>query len=421
MKFMKYIHTFILVTLLCISIPSYAENFKIVATIGNEAITNNDLINRMKILIISSGIESTPENLKKIQPQAIQSLINDKLQIAEAQNLGLEISEEDIDNAYASLEKQNKLPEGGLTKLLQMNQIPPSTMREQLRAELSWLKIKGGKIRSRVSIGEEEIDDYINASNINTTREEYLMYEIVLPVDMTAEEQAIKELAEKLKSEIENGKDFAAIAKQFSESPTAASGGEVGWLNTNQVPSEILGAMKKLKKGELSEPIRSIEGYFLVKYADYREISNNNDKNLVTMRQFLIPVAPDADNKQVTAAYKKAETIDNNTRACMDSANYANDNKMLLKDYGTVRIGDLSPDLKNIINILRTGIISSPVKNSDGLSLFIVCEKIEEIANAHDENERESAKKFLFIRKLELEARKYLRDLRRKTNIDVRV
>lgn len=397
------------------------EKFGIIATIGDEAITNADLINRMKITIISAKLESSPEVIEKIKPRVMQNLINEKLQIQAAKDAGVAPTETEIEKAISSLEQLNSMQPGDLRKLLGANNVPISSMKDQIRGEISWANLRNSSIRSKVKIKDDEVENFIKSQNVSTSRVEYFINEIVIPVDDPAEDEKIKNLALKLKSEIEAGKDFKAIAKQFSQSATATNGGEVGWLSENQLPPEILNIVEETPYGQITKPVRSVEGYFLIKADESRVISTSAEKDFVTLRQFILPVKDPSKPKQFEAAFKKAETLKDNTKACLHSEQYAEQNKVKLLDFGSVRIKDLSKGLKNIVTRLDTGKISPPVTGDQEVSLFIVCEKIQDLSPETDETEKQKAKEFLFRRELELQSRKFLRDLRRKTNIDVRI
>lgn len=401
------------------------DKISIVATVGEEAITNIDLINRMKVTIISSGLDSTPEVIAQIKPKVLQSLINEKLQSAEAKRLGYEITQAEIENALSSVEKQNNMPSGGLTKLLVMNNIPASTMEDQIRGEISWAKIRNAQVRPRVKISEEEIDDFLNAKSLSSVKTEYYLNEIVIPVDETSEEAESLALANRLRSQIIDGKSFAAIAQEFSQSATARNGGVVGWLSENQIPKEIKESMSdnndNLRLEEVSQPIRSIEGYFLIKATDKREVESNADRHFVTLRQFSTKPKNPKKESSVKAAFDRISKVNNPVKACLDSKNYAESKNAALTDFGEIRIRELSPAVKNVVVMLETGKISSPIRGGVGVSVFIVCEKTEDIFQQMDSEERDKANRFLSLRKIELFSRKYMRDLRSRTNIETRI
>lgn len=407
---MRFIKILFLTAALLVTANSFAADnrMRIIASVGDEAITNVDLVNRIKIMIISSGLDASPEVIKRIEPQVLQNLINEKLQLGEAQKLGIDVKDAEVDKALGEVEARNKMAPGGLTNLMAQNQIPISALREQIRAEIAWAQIKGKRIRSRVVVSNDEIMDFLKAQNYTSYRREYFVNEIVLPVETTKDEDKVKELAQKLKTEIDAGKDFASIARQFSQSPTGANGGQVGWLSENQIPKEIIQSVITTPQGKVSDPIRSIEGYYLVKITDNRVSETNQGKNIITARQY---IGPDV---------AKIAAIKDFSQACMAPSVFASQNKLEAKEFNDIRLRDMPEGIRNIVGGLEVGGVSKPAGDGKIFSVFVLCEKNIDVGTSFSDKELEQANEFLFRRKLELEARKHLRELRASTNIDIK-
>jgi peptidyl-prolyl cis-trans isomerase SurA len=281
-------------------------------------------------------------------------------------------------------------------------------MQQQVKAQIAWLKIKSKVIKPRVNVSDDEIDDFVKAQMMNLSQEEFHVMEIVLPVEDPKDEQKTADLANKLAEELQSGKDFGNIAKQFSQSASALSGGDVGWLAESQLPKEMLGEIRRIGTNVISKPIRSIEGYFIIKVLESRKINSNDDQSLILLKQF------SSQNVQNVLA------LNNPGKACIEPDSYAAKNGVSYKDHGILKIRDLGPELSSIVSRLEAGKFSPPL-NIGGASVLIVCEKTEDISGEVDQTKRDRAKDILFDRKMELAARKYLRDLRRTTNIEVKI
>lgn len=418
---MKFRFTFF-IALMLFTVASPKQNLRameasfIVASVGDNAITNQDLIHKMKIIIISSGLQSSPEVIEKIKPQALQNLINEQLQIAEADKLGIETSQTELDKAVATLEKQNGLPPAGLKDLLEKNQVPFEAMLSQIRAEISWAKIRKNTIIPLVDVSEEEALDFVRANDLGSKKIEYLMHEIVLPVEDPKNEEKILTLGQELRTKIASGNDFKKLAKQFSGSASSAAGGEVGWLTENQIPKEIYKVLKDLPVGEVAGPIRSIEGYFLVKVTDTRIISSAALNDNVSLKQFSLPIT----GKDPEDEFKKLSEVKEPILVCRKPSEFAKKNNLKLKDFGEIQIKTLPKNTANLVSSLRVGKLSSPVIDSGMLKQFIVCSRSENITQQDINKQIFKAKDFLFRRKVELESRKRLRKMRLSTNIEIR-
>lgn len=413
--------TLLLTLLISASINANAqEQVGIVAIVGNDAITNQDVIHKIKLTLISSGIEGSPENIKKIRPQVIQSLINEKVQIAEAQALGINVTEEEVHSALSTLEIQNKMGEGELRKLLSQNQIPLSVMQNQIKAEIAWGRIKSTRMRSKVDVSEEDVDVFLRSQNTKSERTEYELHEIVIAVDEDAEEETARDLAFSLQKQLNEGKNFKAIAREFSAAASANLGGDLGWLEKGKIPKEIITELEETPIGTVSNPIRSIEGYFLVKYTDKRIVETNNNSTTLNLKKFSHKVNL-KDPKSVESTMRKLLSIGEEPfRACTDGENYGKEKGFNFEDLGDKKFGSLPPQLKQILNKTVVAQASEPIILDGGAATFIICEKSEDLFPELDPKAREKAGNFMMIRKIELQARKYMRDLRAKTNIEIR-
>lgn len=411
----------LLLVALLVATGAQAADLKIAATVGEEAITTYDMVNRTKLIMFSTGLQPDKETFNKIAPQALQSLINDKIIMQEAERLSIKIPEDDMASAKKSIEQKNNMQPGQLDEMLARNGIPVATMDNQIKSQIAQAMIRSIKIRPLVNISDDEVEDFVRAQSFNQEIEEYYLNEIVLPVEAPEDEDKTKELADKLYTEIKAGKDFAAMAREFSASATAFNDGAVGWMPENQIPKEILAEIKKNDIGMVSEPIRSIEGFFIVKATQKRQQNSIAQEDEINLKQFESPFPEKADAKKVKTEMERLVKLEYQDEACQNPESFAMRNGLSSKDYGQMKIGELDPKMKPLVSELEVGKFSTPVKTTKSGTVFLVCERIQNIAPLIDDNKRDEARNALFARKLDLQMRKYLRDLRRKTNIEVRI
>lgn len=459
---MRSLKNILLAVFILASGVATAAQIKIAATVGDEAITTYEMVSRTKLIIFSSGLPQDKETFNKVLPQGLQSLISDKLVIQEANRLGVVISDDDMKNAEKSIMEKNGFAEGQMEKLMAQMGIPLASFQGQIRAQIAQAKLKQMKVRPLINISDEEVEDFVKAQSFNQEVEEYYLNEIVLPVETPEDDAKVQELANKLYSELKSGKDFAAFAREFSGSGSAYNDGKVGWMPENQIPKEILAEIKKNEIGVVSEPIRSIEGYFIVKASEKREQNSIAQEDEVNLKQFEImypektfpkkeePVPADP-KKAKTKAGKKAAAeaaakaaakeeaamkeaakvikgltekllaLSYDDEACNNPETYAASNNVKFKDYGSIKIGELDPKVRPLVAELPVGEFSKPVKTPQSALVFLVCERIENIAPLVDDNKRAQAREALFARKMDLQWRKYIREIRRRTNIEIRL
>ena len=383
----------ILLFLFIITISSAAlaeDKLSIIATVGDEAITNKDLLNRLKIMIMSSGGQGDPETVSRLKPQALRELIDEKMYIAEAKKLKYNISKKQITAAIETLEQQNNMPKGGLLGMLSANKVPAEAMDEKLSAEISYAFLVAREVTPKIKISDDELTDFIKAETQVTTRDEFFIQEIVLPINLPEDDAKMLTLARDLKEKIKAGADFAAIAKANSKSPSFSNGGNVGWLDEKQIPQEIMAIIRQQGAGKVLGPIKSVEGYYLIIAKEKRTITSANDNDFVELRQFSKMPKAQTEIAPITA---KVSGLNNVAEACLRPDAYAKTNAIDLKNHGRVRIGDLPSGVRNLLSTLGIAQFSKPITIPTGITTFLVCERAKgdttTITDAQKEKARE--------------------------------
>ncbi|HPF78197.1 MAG TPA: peptidylprolyl isomerase [Alphaproteobacteria bacterium] len=253
-----------------------AQTFGIAATVNKDAISESDLDDRTKLILISSGLQNTKENRRKARPQALNSLIEEQLKIQEAQKQNLPVLPEEIDRGFEAIAAQNKFTSEQFSKLLEQQGIPKATLLNQIKAQIAWTKVVTKVLRPKVDVSENDINAKMERIKNNIGKIEYQAAEIFLPVNDQSEENQTKELALKLIEEIKAGKaPFALVAQQFSKSASAEQGGSLGWVQEGELPKEQDVVLKSLSKGQISPPIRGLSGFHILTLNEKRSVSGD--------------------------------------------------------------------------------------------------------------------------------------------------
>lgn len=252
-----------------------------IAVVVNEGVISmGDINDRLKMIMITSGLPPTPEIQQKLLPQIISSLVEEEIKIQAGQPRGLDVSEEEIQQGFAIIASQNKLPPEVFLENIEKSGINVATMKHQIRSQLIWNKVVQAELRGDIEISEVDIDELIERRRANIGKTEYRLAEIMLPVETPDKNDEIKALATDMVAEIKSGKaPFQRIAQQFSKSAGAMNGGLIGWVAQDQVAAELGEVLPLLGKGEVSEPIRSRTGYHILQLIDTREITEDTLPN----------------------------------------------------------------------------------------------------------------------------------------------
>lgn len=396
----------------------------IVATVNDDAITSSDLDGRMRLMMLGSGIQSNPEILNKLRAQVLRTLVDERLQAQEARNLNVTVSDAEVDEQVAKLAQQNNMPPERMAEFFARGGVSINALRDQLRANIAWGKVVQRKLRPRVDIGDDEVDAEIARIQANAGKPEYLIADIFLPVDAPQQESSVEQSAYKLIETMSKGARFSGIARQFSQAASAAAGGDLGWLQVGQLEPQLDEAIRKMSPGTLSPPIRTATGYHIVMLRDVRvtQGSGTPDPTRTTynLRQVLIPLDSTADVAAVAAASRKLERLQQQAKSCSDMERMAAD----IGDTNRGRIGDMSydklpPALQSMISALPDNTASPALRNENGALFLMVCSR-QAPAGAVVNIDRAEVTNRIGSQKLELLARRYLRDLRQNAFIDIR-
>lgn len=256
--------------------PVSAGMQEIVAVVNTDAISVSDLNKRMRLVMVSSGLPNTQEIRQKLMPQVLGGLINEQLMLQEARKLEIEIKKDEVDSGFAKVAAQNKIEPKKFIAMIQKSGVDISTMEQQIRAQVAWGKVVTQRLRPRIIISERDIDDALQRiqSKIGTT--EYLTAEIFLPVVDPRKNGEILRLSKKLVYEVKTGKaSFFKLAQQFSQAAGSSQGGNKGWVNEAQLDPELLDGLKSIEKNQVTDPIKTINGYHILFLRNQRILSED--------------------------------------------------------------------------------------------------------------------------------------------------
>lgn len=259
---------------------------RIAAVVNDEVITFHDLEMRLRLTLLSSGLEDSPEVRQSLGPRLLRELIDEKLQLQEARRLGIAVSEQDIDTGISRIEQGNRMPPGTLSRILDSRGIDPATLRQQVRAEIAWSKAVRTRLSSNVVVTPQEVRARLEELKENQGQPEHLLAEIFLPFSDAAGEAEARQLAEHMMVRLRDGLSFGALARQFSASPTAAAGGDMGWVPESSLEPEVAETIARLQPGQMTL-WREEDGLRLLLVRDRRVVGEEGLPSEEELRQRL--------------------------------------------------------------------------------------------------------------------------------------
>lgn len=397
-----------------------AQETRIAAVVNDEVISLGDLEARMQLVLLSSQLPDNAQVRQRVTAQVLRSLIDEKLEIQEAKKFNVTAPEADVAAAFDRLEQQNNMPKGNLDKLLTARGIPRSTLVTQITASIVWNKLVEGKFSANAAVSDEEINETMARIKQDVGRPQHRVAEIFLAIDNPSQDADVKALADRLADQIRQGANFSAVAQQFSQSPTAAVGGDLGWLSPAELPRDIAAAVEGMQPGQLSAPIRVTSGYYLLYLADRRVFGAPTAADaLVSLARVIFPLPPnstDADRQRLVAsAQQVSETVKSCGELLKIGQERAPQSSGEMRD---VKIGNIPAPMQAVISPLQVGQVSKPINGTDGVGLIMLCERKDPPSQIPS---REQLGDNLARARLDTFGRRYLRDLRRNAFVDMRV
>lgn len=393
----------------------------VAVTVNDEIVSTYDIVQRMRLLIVTSGIQPTEQNLPDIQREATRSLVDERLEMQELrkqeklQKFDIIATDAEVNDELAEIARANNTSADQLLRQLAAEGVGAQTLRDQLRAEISWRGWIRGRYGQRLVIGEDQIKAYQKRIEAQSGKPQYEVGEIFIDAARAGGETVAIQGAGQLIAQIQKGAPFAAVARQFSNSPSAANGGEVGWISTGEMPPEVDAALADLRPGQLSSPIPVKDGVYIIMLKNKRAGSS---ASVVNLKQVAIALPKGATPQQLADAQATLLAVRAKINGCDNLAAAAASAKDVVSgDLGEAETRDLAPAFRQAAEQLQVGQVSQPIRTEAGLHLIALCDRHAGGAQAQT---REQIENRLFGDELAMIAKRQLRDLRNSATIETR-
>lgn len=389
--------------------PAVAQNAEGVAAIVNDhVISTFDVRQRATLLLISAGIERTPEMEQRARQQALRDLVDERLQMEEAAHFEITVTPDSINRRLADIARQNQTDLDGLTASLARDGISINTLRGQIEADIAWQRLISGLYGSRVRVSDVEIRETQERIAANATRPQYQISEIFLPAETEQEFTEMEQGAMRLLEQMQRGAPFPLVARQFSQSASAAAGGDIGWIAAPELAPELQPVAERLQRGQVSLPIRTPTGVYIIAMRDRRAGADAGATSIVSLQQISAPAARQNAMERLQRRVESCANLDNSVNSIPGAT---------LADLGQTQETELSSSIRDRINGVANGHASSIVTSGDQINFIVVCGRETGGGAVPSRDEIESR---LREQELTMLSDRYLRNLRREATIITR-
>lgn len=245
----------------------------------NGVVISNEEVNRQMFaleqhFLSTQGTAIRPDMIPELRNRVIDELIDKELLYQESLKRGIELEEKTVDETMGALKKRFPDEETFQDELEQMN-LSEEALRSQIRKDLVVRQLVEKEILAKVLVSDEDSKSFYDShpdlfKQRERVKASHILIKSEADTDPVTKEARRKEL-EAVKKRIENGEDFAALAKEFSQCPSAEKGGELGYFERGKMVKPFEDAAFSMKPGEVSDIVVSPFGFHLIKVTDHTE------------------------------------------------------------------------------------------------------------------------------------------------------
>lgn len=356
--------------------PSFAA-IEIVAKVNGQPITNYDLAQRVNFLAAVTNIKLNESNRQRIETDALQMLIDEKLKLAAAQEIDPNIASRSLAMARDLIDSSFQQNDKNGFEVLRELKLDTASIQQKFVTDLAWASFIQAKFSNKLGDVDAKIDAELARMLEDATKPQIRVSELVLVPEPSRPLQDTLRLANEIVSAVTQGANFNAIAQQYSVAGSAQNGGRLGWLSTSQLPQNISDALAKIDVGAVTPPIQQ-DGAILLfqKNGERKNGQADPSQDRIWLTRALLPLA---------AAAANADRLEAAARLERDTAGISNcpDLLKLHDSYGSrmqgrldnIIVGSLAPQMLTLVNELQPGVASAPLSFSEGIAVFMLCKR----------------------------------------------
>lgn len=396
---------------------------RIVAVVNDQVITQSQLDGRVALNVRQLGLTNASNAQKAaVVKRTLSSLIDEELQRQYALSAKLKMTDADIARVRQTAIKTL----GGEAQWSELTRGLELSANDKLAAEALWQKIIARDIQPRVQVNTNEADRLISelAKSRHVLDREISVIQLNSGKDAEEDKAQLNKLTE-LKGKITAGEGFNDLARAYSDDKSAAAGGNLGWFGSGELNPQLEDALDKMQPGQVSEPIRTPLGWYLVKLENVRTTKPVSTEPQTQLEVFLLAATTPTDAKALKALEKQLDkatgkmSTPTKVRDYFSKGEYA-ENFGASKSLGWVVQNDLDETLGKVVGSTRVGSWSDSV-SVNGTTARVFVGDTKQIMPAQLDAYRERVMNNLYGSRVELESRRFMQTLRQRAFLDVRL
>ncbi|MDX1656474.1 MAG: peptidylprolyl isomerase, partial [Candidatus Competibacteraceae bacterium] len=248
---------------------------RIVAVVDEDIITARELetaMARVRDQLRSSNTSLPPEDV--LRRQVLERLVLERLQMGAAERQGIVVDDATVNAALEEVAQRNRLEDlSELRQAIEREGFSFAEFREDIRNQIRIARLRQRVVNSRIQVSEQEV---ANTLEQGSGDREYRLAQILIEVPEGAGPETVRQAAgqaQQVLEQLQQGADFRRLATAVSDGRRALEGGELGWRPLSQMPNLFAGVVAGMAPGQISQPIRSPQGFHIIKVLDSRQRS----------------------------------------------------------------------------------------------------------------------------------------------------
>jgi peptidyl-prolyl cis-trans isomerase SurA len=408
---------------------SNQEIDSIAVVVNDDVITRRELQERVQTVVKRMQQQQVQlPSAADLQRQILERMIVERAQMQLAKEMGIRADDAIVDRAIARIAEQQKMNLQQMRNQLEKEGTSFASFREEIREEIIMQRLRESQVDSKIQISEAEVDSFLATQEAAAQEQfELNISQIFVRIPENATPEVIGQRqarADEVMRQLRTGADFAKMAATYSDAADALQGGAVGWPPSDRLPPLFADALAKLKPGQVTPAMKTVNGFYILKLVDKRSLAEAQATAAVQQthaRHILLRVSPTqtaADAKRRLTDLK--ERLDNKAATFEELARLNSQDGSAGKggDLGWLYPGDTLPEFEQAMNALQPGEVSGIVETSFGYHLIQVLERKSD--DMSKEKKRNEARLALRERKMVEAADEFQRETRDRAYVEYR-
>jgi len=394
--------------------------------VNDEVITQNDLSERVSLVV--RQIQKQGGQLPSadvLTRQILERMINDLVQVQMAKENGIKVDDATLDRTIERISAENNMQLPQFRSALERDGIRFPRFREDIRNEILLARLREREVENSVVVTDAEVEtELARESREAAGSSEYNLAHVLVLVPAQATPDQIEQRRRKAVqalSELRRGANFAQVAATYSDAPDALQGGALGWRDSGRLPAIFLQTLERLQPGEVSDVLRSPNGFHIVKLLDKRGKAAAGGVQQTHVRHILLRAREGLSEAEAREKLSRLRQRIVNGEDFGEIAKLNSEDASASKggDLGWVAPGDTVPEFERAMNALKDKEVSQPIQSPFGWHLVEVLERRSDELSG--DRKKIAARQAIRQRKADEAYQDWLRQARDRAYVDNRL